>query len=98
MRTIVGGKEQSIWVFVVIDVWSRLWPSTAIGRRIYRNTLALFRDLSHRMNLEKVPLITTDGFKFYQRVIGRVFGPACLYGQVIKTRRNIELSEWSEEL
>ena len=34
------------------------------------------------------PLITTDGFKFYERVIGRVFGPACVYGQVIKTRRN----------
>jgi len=30
----------------------------------------------------------TDGFKFYERVIGRVFGPACVYGQVIKTRRN----------
>ena len=33
-------------------------------------------------------MITTDGFKFYEKVIGRVFGPACLYGQVIKTRRN----------
>jgi hypothetical protein len=40
------------------------------------------------MNLEVTPLITTDGFKFYERVIGRVFGPACVYGQVIKTRRN----------
>jgi hypothetical protein len=28
-----------------------------------------------------IPLITTDGFKFYERVIGRVFGPACVYGQ-----------------
>ena len=33
-------------------------------------------------------MITTDGFEFYEKVIGRVFGPACLYGQVIKTRRN----------
>ena len=40
------------------------------------------------MNLEVTPLITTDGFKFYERVIWRVFGPACVYGQVIKTRRN----------
>jgi IS1 family transposase len=24
----------------------------------------------------------------YEKVVGRVFGPACLYGQVIKTRRN----------
>src|SRR5262245_31596016 len=40
------------------------------------------------MNPEITPLITTDGFQFYERVIGRVFGPACVYGQVIKTRRN----------
>jgi transposase InsO family protein len=40
------------------------------------------------MNLERVPLIATDGFQFYKRVVRRFFGPACLYGQVIKTRRN----------
>src|SRR5262249_27033970 len=88
IRTIVGSKQQSIWVFAVIDVWSRLWPSTIIGKRSYRNTLELFRDLSRRMSLETIPLITTDGFGFYERVVGRVFGPACVYGQVIKTRRN----------
>jgi transposase-like protein/IS1 family transposase len=88
IRTIVGDKEQSIWVFAVIDVWSRLWPSTVVLKRSYQNTLALFRDLCRRMNLEVLPLITTDGFGFYEKVVGRVFGPACLYGQVIKTRRN----------
>jgi IS1 family transposase len=88
IRTIVGNKEQPLWVFVVIDVWSRLWPSTVIGKRSYRNTLDLFRDLSDRMNPEVAPLVTTDGFRFYERVIGRVFGPVCVYGQVIKTRRN----------
>jgi IS1 family transposase len=88
VRTIVGNKEQPLWVFVVIDVWSRLWPSTVVGKRSYRNTLDLFRDLSDRMNPEVAPFVTTDGFKFYERVIGRVFGPACVYGQVIKTRRS----------
>jgi transposase-like protein/IS1 family transposase len=88
IRTIIGAKEQAVWVFLVIDVWSRLWPSTVVGKRSYGNTLDLFRDLSKRISFEAIPLITTDGFKFYQRVIGRVFGPACLYGQVIKTRRN----------
>jgi transposase-like protein/IS1 family transposase len=88
IRTMVGGKERPVWVFAVIDVWSRFWPSTVVGKRSYRNTLDLFRDLCNRMNLEVAPLITTDGFKFYERVIGRVFGPACVYGQVIKTRRN----------
>jgi IS1 family transposase len=88
LRTIVGGKEQPIWTFAVIEVWSRLWPSTVVGKRSYQNTLALFRNVSSRMNLEQIPLIVTDGFGFYERVVRRVFGPACLYGQVIKTRRN----------
>ena len=88
IRTIVAGKQQPIWIFAVIDVWSRLWPSTVVGRRSYRNTLTLFRDVASRMNLARFPLIATDGFEFYEKVVRRVFGSACLYGQVIKTRRN----------
>ena len=86
--TMVGSKERPIWVFVALDVWSRLWSATVVGKRSYRNTLGLFRDLFKRMSPELIPLITTDGFQFYKKVIGRVFGPACIYGQVIKTRRN----------
>ena len=88
IRTIVGGKQQPIWIFVSIDVWSRFWPSTVVGRRSYQNTLSLFRDVANRMNVVRFPLIATDGFEFYEKVVRRVFGPACLYGQVIKTRRN----------
>ena len=40
------------------------------------------------MSFGHLPLIVTDGFEFYQKVIRRFFGPACLYGQVLKTRRN----------
>jgi hypothetical protein len=40
------------------------------------------------MSFARFPLIATDGFEFYEKVVRRVFGPACLYGQVIKTRRN----------
>ena len=50
--------------------------------------LALLRDVSNRMDWERLPLIVTDGFDFYEKVVRRVFGPACLYGQVLKTRRN----------
>ena len=88
IRTFTGNKKTPSWVFVTIEVWSRLWPSTVTGRRSYRNTHALFHDLSRRMNFEHLPLIVTDGFEFYQKVIRRFFGPACLYGQVLKTRRN----------
>jgi IS1 family transposase/transposase-like protein len=88
IRAIIHDKEQPIWIFAAIEVWSRLWPSTAVGRRSYRNTLGLIRDISSRSNLEHVSLIATDGFAFYTKAIHRVFGHACLYGQVIKTRRN----------
>jgi IS1 family transposase len=88
IRTIIHDKEQPIWIFATIEVWSRLWPATVVGRRSHRNTLTLFRNVSSRMKLERIPLITTDGIAFYAKVIRRIFGPACLYGQVIKTRRN----------
>jgi transposase-like protein len=88
IRTITQDKQHPTWIFAAIEVWSRLWASTVVGRRSYRNTLALFRDIAERANQEDIPLITTDGFDFYERVIGQIFGPACVYGQVIKTRRN----------
>ena len=88
IRSFAGGKRQPTWIFVAIEVWSRLWPSTVVGRRSYRNTLALLRDVANRMDWERLPLIVTDGFDFYEKVVRRVFGPAALYGQVLKTRRN----------
>src|SRR5262249_3119827 len=88
IRTITQAKQQPTVIFAPMEVWSLLWSSTVVGRRSYQNTLALFRDIAKRANYEDIPLITTDGFEFYERVIGQVFGPACVYGQVIKTRRN----------
>jgi len=44
IRTIIQGKQQPIWVFAAIEVWSRLWTSTMVGRRSYQNTLALFQE------------------------------------------------------
>ena len=40
------------------------------------------------MTFTPYPVIVTDGFEFYGTVIRRVFGPAALYAQVIKTRRH----------
>ena len=40
------------------------------------------------MDCERLPLIVTDGFDFYEKVVRRVFAPSALYGQVLKTRRN----------
>jgi hypothetical protein len=40
------------------------------------------------MRHRSVPLIVTDGFEYYAKVVRRLFGLSCLYGQVLKTRRN----------
>ena len=97
IRTFAGNKKTPSWVFVTIEVWSRLWPSTVTGRRSYRNTYALFHDLSRRMNFERLPLIVTDGFEFYQKVIRRFFGQRVftaksskLAGMIVSSRSNGE--------
>ena len=88
IRSFTGGKTRPTWVFAAMEVWSRLWTSTVVGRRSYRNTLALVRDVASRMTFTPYPVIVTDGFEFYGTVIRRVFGPAALYAQVIKTSRH----------
>ena len=52
-----------MWVFATLDVATRLWPSTVVGRRSYRNTRALFKDTAARMREICFPLIVTDGFE-----------------------------------
>jgi transposase-like protein/IS1 family transposase len=88
IRMFAGGKGNVVWIFASLDVSSRLWPSTVIGRRSYRNTHRLFKDTLRRMRHRSVPLIVTDGFEYYAKVVRRLFGLSCLYGQVLKTRRN----------
>jgi hypothetical protein len=39
------------------------------------------------MDFDRILLIVTDGFDFYEKVVRRIFAPACLYGKVL-TRRN----------
>lgn len=70
IRTLVGGKEQSpVWVFAAIEVWSRLWPATVVGKRSDSHTLSHFRDVLARAKTAHIPLIATDGFKFFRQVV-----------------------------
>ena len=78
IRSFTGGKTRPTWVFAAIEVWSRLWTSTVVGRRSYRNTFALIHDVASRMTFTACPVIVTDGFEFYGTVIRRVFGPVGL--------------------
>ena len=86
--TFIGSTGRTIWLLATIDGCSRLWASSVLGRRSYRNTKAVISDVILRGRLVGVPLIAPDGFEYYVGVIARFFGSACVYGQVLKTRRN----------
>ena len=78
IKTFVPEKNHPLWVSTAIEVWSRLWTSTVLGRRSYKNACRLIRDTALRGRFERLPLITTDGFQYYYPVIARLFGPACI--------------------
>jgi len=88
LYTFIGSKSRPTWLFAIIEVCSRLWASSLVGRRSYRNTKSVLNDVILRGRFIGFPLIATDGFEYYSGVIARLIGPACVYGQVIKTRRN----------
>ncbi len=85
LRTFCGSKKNVTWVFTSLEVWSRLWVATVIGRRSYANTYKLLSETARRGRIVTLVLITTDGFKYYAIVIRRVFGHACVHAQVVKT-------------
>ncbi len=87
IRTFTQGKDRPTWIFASLEVWSRLWASTVVGRRSYANTKQLLNDVASRCTFAEPPLITTDGFKYYAREIRQIFGYGCVYGVVMKTRR-----------
>ncbi len=87
IRTISGGRKQPIWIFAAIEVGSRLWPTTVVGRRSYQNTATLLEDVRMRSESANKPMIMADGFEFYERAVDQVFGIRCLFGRVMKTRR-----------
>jgi IS1 family transposase len=87
IRTFTGNKKSASWIYATMDVWSRFWPGTVIGSRNYANTKLAVQSISKLTDPQRIPLITTDGYRFYESAIRKCFGK-CLYGQVIKTRRN----------
>jgi IS1 family transposase len=84
IRTFVCRKDSLLWVFVAMEVWSRLWPAVVVGRRSYRSTKQLMRETANNGLYDHRSLITTDGFQYYTPVIRRIFGLTCIYGQVMK--------------
>ena len=86
--TFTGNKSTTVWLFAAIEVSSRVWAGSVLGRRSEQNARAVINDAVRRGRVVGCPLIATDGFEYYLGAVRDVFGSACVYGQVLKTRRN----------
>ena len=86
--TFIGNKSRATGLCAASEVCSRLWAGSVLGRRSSRNATAVLNDVILRGRVVGFPLIATDGFEYYVGVIERLVGSACVYGQVLKTRRN----------
>ena len=61
--TFIGNKSTTVWLFATIEVSSRLWASSVLGRRSDRNARAVIEDVICRGRVVGCPLIATDGFE-----------------------------------
>ena len=86
--TFIGTKSRAPGLCAAIEVWSRWWAGSVLGRRASRNATAVLTDVILRGRVVGFPLIATDKFEYDVGVTERLFGSACVYGHVLKTRRN----------
>ena len=87
IRTFVGGKKQVVWILTILEIWSRLWISLVVGRRNFRNIKTGILNTIQQGRIEQRFLFTTDGFEMYEWAVKRLLVGVCIYGQVIKKRR-----------
>ena len=85
--TFAGTKKKPVWIFVAIEVWSRMWISKVVGSRNYRNVKTLLNQVIDSCRIVNPFIFTTDGFEPYSWATRNLLSPICLYAQVIKKRR-----------
>ena len=72
--TFIGNKSRATGLCAAIEVCSRLWAGSVLGRRASRNVTAVLNDVILRGRVVGFPLIATDGFESYVGVIERLLG------------------------
>jgi len=85
--TFTGTKKKPMWIFVAIEVWSRIWISKVVGSRNYRNIKTLLNQVIDSCRIVNPFIFTTDGFEPYSWATKNLLNYICLYAQVIKKRR-----------
>ena len=61
--TFIGNKSKTVWLFATIEVSSRLWAGSVLGRRSDHNARTVISDAVRRGRVVGYPLIATDGFE-----------------------------------
>ena len=85
--------------YTAVEVWSRLWTSTLVGRRTLGNTFSHFRDMKQRcLDSASKVLIATDSFHYNEEVIAATLGPTCVHVQVKKRYRKGRVVHTAEKL
>jgi len=72
------------WVFVAMDVETKLVPSFVVGKRTRETTYTFLIDLQQRLVEDVRFQLTTDGFPFYERAVEDTFGGMVDFAQLIK--------------
>jgi IS1 family transposase/transposase-like protein len=85
--TFAGTEKKPMWIFLAIEVWSRLWISKVVGNRNYRSVKTLLTQVIDACRIVNLFIFTTDGFEPYFWAAKRLLDSICLYAQVIKKRR-----------
>ncbi len=98
IRTFIGTKKRVIWVLTTLEVWSRLWVSAVVDRRNFRHIKAVILNTLQRGIVQHRFLFTTDGFEMYEWAAKRLLRGVCIYGQVIKKRRENQVARVDRRL
>src|SRR5580658_3053984 len=78
-----AGAYGDVWTFIALDADTKLIPSFVVGKRDTYHATAFMEDLASR--LKNRVQISSDSLKAYREAVGRGFGGAVDYGQIVKT-------------
>ena len=66
--TFIGSKRRTLWLFATIEVCSRLWAGSVLGRRSHRNTKAAINDVILRgRRQERITVSQTTVYDTFER-------------------------------
>ncbi len=82
----------------MLEISSRLWISTVVGRRSYRNVKIILGEAIERGRFKERFLFTTDGFEPYDRAAVSMLSFISVYAQAIKKRRRNRVTQVTRKL